>query len=233
MLSKTCPYIKIDSSQKRYNLPYAGKCNNLPCENLIVFMTDFNTMTIDRPQIYISGLLHGDEVIGATTLTELAIYFCKNSQKEPWVEELLKRRLFVFTPFTNAYGYANGHREDFIEYNDNKVSTFDPNRDFPYFQGNNNSTDSCMTTITARTVNELFREHLFIQAITFHGGLNAIGYPWGNYVHLESTRKSKNCPDYTAGRNIALVLQTYSSSIYNLQTGISDYSVGDMIEMVI
>ena len=58
-------------------------------------------------------------------------------------------------------------------------------------------------------------------------------YPWGNYVHLESTRKSKNCPDYTAGRNIALVLQTYSSSIYNLQTGISDYSVGDMIEMVI
>ncbi len=55
-----------------------------------------------------------------------------------------------------------------------------------------------MQTITARTVNELFREHLFLQALTFHGGLNAIGYPWGNYVHQDGS-KSRECPDFNAG----------------------------------
>ena len=55
-----------------------------------------------------------------------------------------------------------------------------------------------MQTVTARSVNELFREHMFIQVLTFHGGLNAIGYPWGNYVHQDGS-KSKECPDFNSG----------------------------------
>jgi hypothetical protein len=55
-----------------------------------------------------------------------------------------------------------------------------------------------MQTVTARSVNELFREHIFLQILTFHGGLNAIGYPWGNFVHLNGDF-SKNCPDKNAG----------------------------------
>ncbi len=79
-LAVTCPnLIKIDYSQERYGFPNtAGLCDGKPCKNLIVFMTDFDTLTVDRPQIYISGLLHGDEVIGGNMLTELAIFFCNN-----------------------------------------------------------------------------------------------------------------------------------------------------------
>ena len=74
----------------------------------------------------------------------------------------------------------------------------DPNRDFSFFNNDSGSSTECMQTITARTVNELFREHLFLQTLTFHGGINAIGYPWGNYVHQNGS-KSRECPDYYAG----------------------------------
>lgn len=231
-LSQSCPYIKIDTSQRRYNLPHPGYCVGEPCETLIVYMTDFNTMTIDRPQIYLSGLLHGDEVIGATTLTELALYFCSEKDLDSntkWVHELLRRRLFIFTPFTNSYGFAHEMREEYILHNNNKTGTFDPNRDFPYFKGGFESTKDCMQTVAARTVNELFREYMFIQAITFHGGLNAIGYGWGNYIHSNG-RASKPCPDCTAGKTIGQIIQRYSSS--QNKNGINDYFLGDMVEMV-
>ena len=77
--------------------------------------------------------------------------------------------------------------------------TFDPNRDFPYFS--NQVTDySCMNTITARTVNELYTEFLFVLAVTFHGGDNVIGYPWGNYAHLYSEKVSREAPDINAAK---------------------------------
>jgi hypothetical protein len=57
--------------------------------------------------------------------------------------------------------------------------------------------NECMQTVTARTVNELFREHIFIQSLTFHNGLQAIGYPWGNYIHL----KNGEAPDYLIARS--------------------------------
>ncbi len=81
-LALTCPqFIKIDYAQDRYGLPHpAGTCDGKPCKNLIVFMTDFSSLTVDRPQVFISGLLHGDEVIGGNMLTELALFFCNDQQ---------------------------------------------------------------------------------------------------------------------------------------------------------
>lgn len=243
-LAKKCPqYIKIDTSQRRYGLPSAGECgkNKEKCQNLIVFMTDFNTMNSYRPHIYISGLLHGDEVIGATTLTELALYMCNNDKdrhnrdrnsKENWVLDLLKKTYFVFTPMTNAYGYSNGIREDYVTYSNGNTGLEDPNRDFPYFNITGKVTNDCMKTVAARTVNELFREHIFVNALTFHGGLNAIGYPWGNYVHLLNEKLASEAPDFYSGRQTALILQKYSSSSIP-NNNIPDYTIGDMVEMVI
>ena len=236
-LSKNCSqYVKIDTSQNRYGLPSAGKCGekgDKPCENLIVFLTDFETLDPSRPQVYFSGLVHGDEVIGATVLTEFAQYLCdKNTPKLLWVHELLKKTYIVMTPFTNAYGYSNNRREDYVEYNNGKVGYEDPNRDFPYFNSMNSITKDCMKTIAARTVNELFREHIFINVITFHGGINAIGYPWGNYVHLINNQKSKAAPDYIAAKEVGELMKFYSSSSLK-SNNITDYWIGDMVEMVI
>ena len=42
------------------------------------------------------------------------------------------------------------------------------------------SPDKCMQTTAARAINELYREHLFQLALTFHGGMRAISYEWGS-----------------------------------------------------
>ena len=50
------------------------------------------------------------------------------------------------------------------------------------------SASQCMQTTAARAVNELWREHLFQLAITFHGGMRAISYEWGSTNHRGSSR---------------------------------------------
>ena len=52
----------------------------------------------------------------------------------------------------------------------------DPNRDFPY---DYDDPKLCMRTIAARTINEIFREHMFQLALTFHGGMEVVAYEWG------------------------------------------------------
>lgn len=43
----------------------------------------------------------------------------------------------------------------------------------------------CMQTIAGRTINEVFREHMFQLALTFHGGTEVIAYEWGapSFLH--------------------------------------------------
>jgi hypothetical protein len=100
----------------------------------------------------------------------------------PWISMLLDTRAIFIMPMTNSLGYENNRREE---------NSFDPNRDFPYEQ----APAKCMQTITARAVNEIFREHIFQLAVTFHGGMQAIAYEWGDPVHPRGADAS---PDDTA-----------------------------------
>jgi hypothetical protein len=55
----------------------------------------------------------------------------------------------------------------------------DPNRDFAY----DTSAASCMRTVAARALNEIWRSHVFAFAVTFHGGDNLLAFPWGDTAH--------------------------------------------------
>ena len=114
-LAKTCShYIKIDTSQKRYNLDSTEGCGRKNCTNLIVFMTDFDSYTLDRPAYYISGTLHGDEVLGPTSVTNFAQYFCDtyDIKKNSLYHNILKNKIIIMTPMTNSFGYYNKQREE-------------------------------------------------------------------------------------------------------------------------
>ena len=234
-LSETCSqYIKIDKSQTRYNLDSIKGCGGKDCINLIVFLTDFDSYTLDRPVYYISGVVHGDEVIGPTAVTEFAKYFCDTyeEKKNSVYHNILKEKLIIITPMTNAYGYYNGRRDEKVSIrNSNKFKNVDPNRDFPYYK----STDeikTCMETITARTINEIFNEFIIGGAITFHGGTSVIGYAWGNYIHLAGRNKGTESPDYNAFHEIGKIMVKLSSSKDNLGHNIRDYELGDMSSTV-
>ena len=240
-LSQTCSqYIKIDTSQTRYNLPSiknCGKNNNKSCLNLIVFLTDFDSYTLDRPSYYISSSIHGNEVIGASSLLEFAKYFCDtyDTKKSSLYHNILKTKLIIITPMTNAYGYSNKVREEKIYIkSSNKYSSVDPNRDFPYYNSNDD-TKNCMRTLSARTINEIFNEFIIQGCLTFHGGDNVIGYPWGNYLHIIKNKngvKSSEAPDYNALLNIGKIMLNSASSESNEKKGIQNYKLGDMTSTV-
>ena len=200
----------------------------------IVFLTDFDSYTLDRPSYYISGVVHGDEVIGPTVVTEFAKYFCDTykEKENSLYHNILKNKLIIITPMTNAYGYYNGKRDEKVSIRDSNINkNVDPNRDFPYYKSDDDI-KTCMETITARTINEIFNEFIIGGGITFHGGTSVVGYAWGNYIHLDDRHKSTESPDYNAFEDIGKIMVKLSSSKDNLKNNIRDYILGDMSSTV-
>jgi hypothetical protein len=116
-----------------------------------------------------------------------------------WLARLVATRRIVVIPTANALGYDQNVREE---------NGIDPNRDFPY-----DLTDprQCMQTIAGRTVNEVFREHLFQLSLTFHGGMEVIGYEWGA-PHWQTKRGGTTLPspDDVAQAAIAQAYSAYA-----------------------
>ena len=110
-----------------------------------------------------------------------------------WLARLVTTRRIVIVPTANALGYYQNKREE---------NHIDPNRDFPYDQTN---PQSCMQTIAGRTLNEIFRKHLFQLSLTFHGGMEVIGYEWG-----APSYSNKVSPDDIAQHDIAKAYSQYA-----------------------
>ena len=185
--------VRLRTAQERYNLPTAGTCSEdtrgiekaacrvwileLGAEKDAVGGGDGGAATrSDKPQVLLSGALHGNERIGPTTLVELATLLCGRYGTDPWVTRLLDTRAVVMVPAANAVGYHENKREEL---------GVDPNRDFAF----DTAAPNCMRTIAARALNELWRESLFSFAVTFHGGDNLLAFPWGDTRH---------CPGFPA-----------------------------------
>jgi predicted deacylase len=79
-------------------MPSAGKIRKNYCHYRIydrcvldiVTVTDFSSKSVtEKPQVYISGTLHGDEVIGPQAAYYLLEYLLSNYQVDPQVTHLL------------------------------------------------------------------------------------------------------------------------------------------------
>jgi len=148
------------------------------------------------PEVLWSGEVHGDERVGPTSVLEAAqlLLDCASCEAIPdmalkgtagwekemqnalscrdelekrgihpkqrqWLARLVSTRRIVVVPTANALGYYRVVRTEGL---------VDPNRDFPYDLSN---PSECMKTIAGRTLNEVFREHMFQLSLTMHGGM--------------------------------------------------------------
>ena len=170
------------------------------------------------PEILWTGSMHGDQQFGPSVVMEAASILlkaaaceakpnleAKNWQQEiieaqscrselrsqgiddayrQWLARLVVTRKIVVVPNPNALGqYRQTHLE----------GTVDPLEDFPY---NNDESESCMRTITARTMNEIFRDHVFQIALSFTEGVeDKISYSWGSQLY--------SAPDHVTLHDIA------------------------------
>ncbi|GAB5035157.1 Hypothetical protein NocV09_02400330 [Nannochloropsis oceanica] len=227
-------FLDVTTAQDIYGLESPGMCTaadgtETPCLQYILRVTDEATMRQEpeRPEVFLSGCLHGNERIGPVVAMEVVRLMleaaqcvkvkCEDSGIAPatreWLSHLVRSRLMYVMPMTNAIGYNNNQREE------NRI---DPNRDFPYQK----DPAHCMETITARAVNELWRENLFQLAITFHGGMESITYEWGSYNHHKDGHDVS--PDDRAQTQVASIMSRYAGHF----PGTPDYLYGRTNDVV-
>jgi len=220
--SKYPDLIEVTTAQEKFDLPSPGMCGEAKCVTPIVYLTNHKIDNTYKPQVYISGEVHGNERVGPTTTLEFIRLVLENYELNDFIKNLLDQRYLVISPMTNAQGYHDNHREETVE---SKVH-IDPNRDFPF-----DLTDysKCMQTVAARTVNELFISQLFQLAFTFHGGINVIGYVWGAPRHMiRHSQKSTEAPDFSAAQEISVLLHNVASKSRHTE----EYILGTMTETV-
>ena len=113
----------------------------------------------------------------------------------------------------------------------------DINRDFP-FSVNGDDSD-CLSTVAGRIIYKLFTQNDFQASLTFHGGDNVIGYPWGAYSR--SWRKDSGgyvgltSPDVNSFVGVGKLMRAAAKVTYEPQssrTSIRDYVLGDMSSTV-
>lgn len=149
-----------------------------------------------------------------------------------WLARLVSTRRIVIVPSANSVGYFRGVRDE------GDTGGLDPNRDFPY---DLSDPSMCMRTIAGRTMNELFREHLFQMGITFHGGMEAVAYEWGapSYQLPDAPKQAASqlnpapsyaAPDSVSQKQISHIYSSYGGKF--IKNGGDQYPVGTMNELV-
>ena len=176
------------------------------CENYFFTIQDFVThpegsvSSSHLPEVFWSGALHGDERLGPTVVMETAAVLlaaaacealpgvhpslnelsdakdCREDLKatgvddhqRKWLARLVSTRRIVVIPSANSLGFF---------YNTRNESNVDPDTDFPVATMEND----CMKSVASRTINELFRLHMFQMAISFHDGDGALRWSWRRY----------------------------------------------------
>ena len=264
--------VTVFTSQEKYGLP--SSCHDWEwhegCLNYVLVIEDkkiYSDKTTsgkkaikERPDVLLLGTLHGDERVGPTAVMEAStllveaascmstIDTCKTSalvqtygmDQVAWLARLASTRRIIVVPAGNANGYEKNQRQE---------NGVDPNRDFSFDQ----SANQCMQTIAARTINEIFLDHLIqskfirnfheivrilyqlrcailtiIVAVTYHGGIELISYGWG--IDLGGYKIS---PDDTAQRILGNGLSKFAGELYG--NGVGDqrfYRSGDILTLL-
>eukprot|EP00039_Didymoeca_costata_P020096 m.340051 g.340051 ORF g.340051 m.340051 type:complete len:743 (-) comp19104_c0_seq1:56-2284(-) len=202
-MAKSYPdLVKVWNAQDYYNLSSPGTCGEERCEQWFAQITNHRTIEAhpERPEVFFSGSVHGNERVGPTTTVEFAELLVENYKhgSNEWLQWLVDSRSIWIMPNANAHGYYSNVRTE---------HGIDPNRDFPYGR----SARQCMQTVCARALNELYRDHMFQLAITFHGGMKAIAYEWGSPNH---PRGSDASPDDNAMASLGSLMKKFSSETY-------------------
>ena len=83
-------FVELYNAQERYGLASPGTCLDdkgmaTPCKTWVLRITNEATLPTegrDRPEVFFSGCLHGDEWVGPSSMVELALYLVRTRAAE-------------------------------------------------------------------------------------------------------------------------------------------------------
>ena len=74
------------------------------CQLDIVTLTD-NTVSKKKKQVYLSGTLHGNEILGPNTMYYFIEYMLSSYDNVETTKHILQNLEIIITPMTNAVGF--------------------------------------------------------------------------------------------------------------------------------
>jgi hypothetical protein len=160
---------------------------------------------LDKPEVLFLGGHHGNEAISIEAPYYLIEYMVQNYATNASIRYLIDQREIYVIPVLNPWGWENNIRED--------SNGEDVNRDYPYGIESGNTP---LTTIGARSVTELMKEHLFVLSLSWHSGDHLIYYAWGTPEHDTSSDES---PDNIAFFEVANLLSDHAGGTKKYATG--------------
>lgn len=249
-------FVTVASTQDEFNLPSACRdfeTQHIGCTTKYLVIEDTYIYSHrkskralkERPDVFLSGALHGDERVGPVAMIEVAkilalaascesgasntngcdtFYANYTARQAAWLARLVSTRRIVILPAPNAKGYHTNVRSEIYVDDNGRTWYNDPNRDFPF----DNTESKCMQTIAARSINELFLKYLFQMSMTYHGGIENITFEWGSL----SIPWGKVSPDDTAQRNLAKKMSYFAGELYSSSSSDQFYETGDMNEIL-
>ena len=129
----------------------------------------------DKPSVFYTSTMHGDETGGYILMLHLADYLLKNYSVSERVKNLIDNLEIWINPLANPDGtYNNGNVINSpTRYNANG---YDLNRNFPDpFTPNTVKQKETLDMI------KFLRKHKFVLSANFHSGTEVVNYPWDRW----------------------------------------------------
>jgi len=138
----------------------------------------------DKPAVFYTSTMHGDETGGFVMMLHLADYLLKNYPVSGRVKNLVDNLEIWINPLANpdgTYGTGNSISSP-VRYNANG---YDLNRNFPDpFTPNTVKQKETLDMI------KFMRKHKFVLSVNFHSGVEVVNYPWDRWLsrfHADDT----------------------------------------------
>jgi hypothetical protein len=131
----------------------------------------------NRPEVFYTSTMHGDETAGFVLMLRLADYLLSNYQDNQRVKDLMDNLRIWINPLSNPDGtYNHGDAiNNPVRYNANGV---DLNRNFP---------DPLVPGRIQQKENvemiSFLRQHHFVISANFHSGVEVVNYPWDRWLN--------------------------------------------------
>jgi carboxypeptidase T len=165
-----------------------------------VRLSDNPNTNEDEPEVLYTGMHHAREAIGLQLLVYYMYYLLENYETNPEVQYIVNNFELYFIPIINADGYAyniqnnpggGGMWRKNRRQNSDGSYGVDPNRNYSYMWGYNNSGSSpvpsddtyrgpsAFSEPETMALRDFCNEHEFRIALNYHSYSNLLLYPWG------------------------------------------------------
>jgi hypothetical protein len=176
-------YSQYDSIMQSFKLLYPSLCRldtigtSINGKLILAIKISVNpTIDGEKPAVFYTSTIHGDETGGFIMMLHLADYLLKNYSVSSRVKNLADNLEIWINPLANPDGtYGSGYTiSSPTRYNANG---YDLNRNFPDpFTPNTVKQKETLDMI------KFMRKHKFVLSVNFHSGEEVVNYPWDRWL---------------------------------------------------